>query len=61
MKWARDYRSDGFSVWTSDELNVNSLHGRGRDVGRGLGQAGIERSERSTNKALIDFRQRAGA
>lgn len=35
MKWARDYRSDGFSVWTSDELNVNSPHGGGGGWGWG--------------------------
>lgn len=41
-KWARDYRRDRFSVWTSDEANVNSLHG---EVGEGPGDAWIERSE----------------
>lgn len=34
MKWARDYWRDRFSVWTSDEANVNSVHVEGRGEGR---------------------------
>lgn len=30
-EWERDYRRDGFPVWTSDEANVNSVHVEGRD------------------------------
>lgn len=32
-KWARDYWSDRFSVWPSDEANVNSLHVKGKGEG----------------------------
>lgn len=45
MKWARDYWSDGFSVWTSDDPNVNSPHVKGRGEGRDRGDAWIERNK----------------
>lgn len=44
MKWARDYRRHRFSVWTSDEPNVNSLDAKGLGEGRDRGDPWIERS-----------------
>ncbi len=34
-KWARDYWRERFSVQTSDEANVNSLHSEVMEEGRG--------------------------
>lgn len=45
MKWARDYWRDGFSVWTSDEGNVNSVHVEGRGEGEGLPALSIKQTK----------------
>lgn len=41
-KWARDYLRDRFSVWTSDEVNVNCVSVERRE---GEEDAWMERSE----------------
>lgn len=52
MKWARDYRSDGFPVWPRDEPNVNSPSGRPK------GRDGEGRSAEQTKRLLTSDGER---